>query len=343
MSPLPMSEINAFPHLAVHVSPVWLVVSNSPGVSGSFLSTSGNLFVFWLVGSGPRNVSNSFVSPPSNHLSSNLAGCVRLSRCLHFICLPVWGARCLQNLFSHLVFHWFPTVAGGVRLSRCLPFVCLRILPIYSNWFVFQSRWCCPDLPASPAHWSPHLNSCVSQSGWWCRALPMSWAHVSPGGARLSRCLQFIASLSIQCTCLPIWLVVSCPRVPLFTYLLWFVSQPGWCPGSWCFPSLVSLHLSPSGWWFPALPVHLSPCMCLPVWLVIPGSSSDVSPPLSPPDSSSSPDLSLSLSPLMCLLPAWLLVLPSGSASGFPDVSLRLPQWPPVLPPKGVQRRKKMH
>ena len=181
--------------------------------------------------SGPPDVSNSFVSPYSNsfvsqsgwwcpalrmspihlsplkaiHLSPSLAGGVRLSGCLQFICLPLQQFICLPV--------WL-VVSGSPDVSN-------SFVSPYSNSFVSQSGWWCPALRMSPILFvSPYSNPFVSQSGWWCPALRMSPIHLSPliaihlspslaGGVRLSGCLQFICLPLKQFICLPVWLVVS--------------------------------------------------------------------------------------------------------------------------------------
>ena len=156
------------------------------------------------------------------------------------------------------------------------------------------------SLDVSTSFVSPYSNSFVSQSGWWCLALRMSpirlsslvAIHLSPslaGGVRLSGCLQFMCPPLQQFICLPVWLVVS-GSLDVSTsfvspYSNSFVSQSGW----WCLAlrmspirlsSLVAIHLSPSL----AGGVRLSGCLqfmcpplqqfiCLPVWLVLSGSS----------------------------------------------------------------------
>ena len=71
--------------------PVWLVVSGSPGVSNSFVSPYSNSFVsqsgWWCPA---LRMSPIHLSPLiAIHLSPSLAGGVRLSGCLQFICLPL--------------------------------------------------------------------------------------------------------------------------------------------------------------------------------------------------------------------------------------------------------------
>ena len=125
------------------------------------------------------------------------------------------------HLFPFIAIHLSPSLAGGVRLSGCLHFICLPVLLVlpgsphvsssfvspFSNPFVSQSGWWCPALRMSPIHLSSFVsaysNSFVSQSGWWCPALrmfpihlsPLMAIHLSPNlacGFRLSGCLQFI-------------------------------------------------------------------------------------------------------------------------------------------------------
>ena len=142
------------------------------------------------------------------HLSSSLAGCIRLSAISQ-----VSGSSAVSNSF---------------------------VSP-YNDSCVSQSGWWCPALWLPPIH-LPHVNSLcrnsfVSQCGWWvllfgCLELIHLFQritlHLSPspaGGVRLFRCLQFIClrlipfkgihlSLSLagdvwlfgclQCTCLPL-------------------------------------------------------------------------------------------------------------------------------------------
>ena len=70
---------------------VWLVVSGSPAVSNSFVSLYNDLFVsqsgWWCPA---LRMSPIHLSPLiAIHLSPSLAGGVRLSGCLQFICLPL--------------------------------------------------------------------------------------------------------------------------------------------------------------------------------------------------------------------------------------------------------------
>ena len=181
--------------------------------------------------SGSPDVSNSFVSPYSNSFVSQSG----------WWCPALWMSPI--HLSPLIAIHLSPSLAGGVRLSGCLQFICLPLqqficLPVwlvvsgspdvsnsfvspYSNSFVSQSGWWCPALRMSPILFvSPYSNPFVSQSGWWCPALRMSPIHLSPliaihlspslaGGVRLSGCLQFICPPLKQFICLPVWLVVS--------------------------------------------------------------------------------------------------------------------------------------
>ena len=192
-----------------------MVVSGSPDVSNSFVSPYSNSFVsqsgWWCPA---LRMSPIHLSPLiAIHLSPSLAGGVRLSGCLQFICLPLKQFICLPV--------WL-VVSGSLDVSN-------SFVSPYSNSFVSQSGWWCP----------PYSNSFVSQSGWWCPALRMSPIHLSPliairlspslaGGVRLSRCLQLIC----------------------FPYSNSFVSQSGWwCPALGMSPihlsPLEAIHLSP--------------------------------------------------------------------------------------------------
>ena len=181
-----MSPIHLFPLLAMHLSPI---------LAGS-VRLSGCLQFIWfpvlLVVYGFPDISNSFVSPYINpfvsqsgwwrpamspihlfpliaiHLSPNLAGGVRLSGCLHFICFPlqqVWlvvSALCMSpiHLFPLIAIHLSPILAGSVRLSGCLRL----IVSPYSKSFVSQSGWRCPALRMSPLHLSPLIAIYLSPS-----------------------------------------------------------------------------------------------------------------------------------------------------------------------------------
>ena len=144
--------------------PVWLVVSGSPDVSNSFVSPYINSFVsqsgWWCPA---LRMSPIHLSPLiAIHLSPSLAGGVRLSGCLQFICLPLWQFICLPV--------WL-VVSGSPDVSN-------SFVSPYINSFVSQSRWWCPALRMSPIH----LSSLIA-------------IHLSPslaGGVRLSGCLQFI-------------------------------------------------------------------------------------------------------------------------------------------------------
>ena len=221
-----MSPIHLFSLLAIHLSP-----SLAGGVRVSRYLQFIRLPLYqsiclpvWLVASG--YVSNSLVSPYSNSFVSQSGWwcpALRMS--------PI-------HLSPLIAIHVSPNLAGGVRLSGCLQFICLPLQQVwlvvsgspdvsnsfvspYSNSFVSQSCWWCPALRLSPIHLSPlKSKSFVSRSGWWCPALRMSPFHLSPfiaihlspslaGGVRLSGCLQFICLPLKQFTCLPVWLVVS--------------------------------------------------------------------------------------------------------------------------------------
>ena len=133
---------------------VQVVVSGSPDVSNSFvcLSSKSGLWCpalcMFLIHLSPLI---------AIHLSPSLAGGVRLSGCLQFICLP------LQQV-------WL-VVSGSPDVSN-------SFVSPYSNSFVSQSCWWCPALRMSPIHLSPLIA-----------------IHLSPslaGGVRLSGCLHFI-------------------------------------------------------------------------------------------------------------------------------------------------------
>ena len=198
------------------------------------------------------------------HLSPSLAGGVRLSGCLQFICLPLQQFICLPG-------WWCPALrVSPIHLSQ---FICLPV------WLVVSGS---PDV--SNSFVSPYSNSFVSQSGWWCPALWMSPIHLSPliaihlspmltGGVWLCGCLQFICFPLPLFICLPVWLVVSgSPDVSnsfVSPYSNSFVSQSGWwCPALRMSPihlsPLKAIHLSPSL----AGGVRLSGCLqfiCLPL------------------------------------------------------------------------------
>ena len=167
-------------------------MSSSPDISNSFVSPYINRFVsqsgWW------RPALRMFpihLSPHiAIHLSPSLAGGVRLSGCLHFICLPlqqvclvVSGSPDVSNSFVspyinpfvsqsgwwrpamspiHLspliAIHLSPNLAGGVRLSGCLQFICL---PLQQVWLVVSGS---PDV--SNSFVSPYSNSFVSHSCW---------------------------------------------------------------------------------------------------------------------------------------------------------------------------------
>ena len=157
------------------------MVSGSPDVSNSFVSPYSNSFVsqsgWWCPA---LRMSPIHLSPlTAIHLSPSLAGGVRLSRCLQFICFPY------SNSFVSQSGWWCP----ALRMSPIL------FVSPYSNPFVSQSGWWCPALRMSPIH-----------------LFPLVAIHLSPslaGGVRLSGCLQFICLPLKQFICLPVWLVVS--------------------------------------------------------------------------------------------------------------------------------------
>ena len=169
MFPIHLSPLIAF-------LPVWLVVSGSPDVSNSFVSPYSNSFVsqsgWWCPA---HRMFPIHLSPLiAIHLSPSLAGGVRLSGCLQFICLPLRQFICFPVLL---------VVPGSLHVSNSFVFP-------YSNSFFSQSGWWCRALGISPIHLSPLI----------AIHLPPSLA----GGVRLSGCLHFI--------CLPlqqVWLVVS--------------------------------------------------------------------------------------------------------------------------------------
>ena len=111
--------------------------------------------------------------------------------------------------------------------------MCLPVWPVVSG-----------SLHVSNSFVSPYSNSFVSQSGWWCPALRMFPSHLSP-------------HITIHLS--PSW--------------------AGWCPALRMSPihlsPLKAIHLSP----IVAGGVRLSICsplqqfLCLPVWLVVSGST----------------------------------------------------------------------
>ena len=112
----------------------------------------------------------------SLYLSPTLAGSVRLSGCLEFICLPLHEFICPRL--------WL-VVSGS-------PAVPNSFVSAYSNLFVSHSGWWCPAL-------------------WLCLPLYI-YIHLSPalaGCVRLSACLEFIYLPLKHFICLPLWLVVS--------------------------------------------------------------------------------------------------------------------------------------
>ena len=162
------------------------MVSSSPDVSNSFVFLYSNSSVsqsgWWC----PALHLSPLVAI---HLSASLAGGVRLSACLQFICLPLSNSFVSQS-------GWCP----ALRMSP------IDLCPLIAIQFVSQSGWWCPALRMSPIHlsplkaihlspslaggvWlshvsnsfvSPYSNSFVSQSDWVCLALRMSPIHLSP-------------------------------------------------------------------------------------------------------------------------------------------------------------------
>ena len=322
------------------------MLSGSPDVSNSFISPYSNSFVsqsgWWCPALWMSPI---HLSPlTAIHLSPSLAGGVRLSGCLHFMCLSLsyrdsfvsqcgWWCPALRMSPIHLspltAIHLSPSLAGGVRLSGCLHFMCLSLS--YRDSFVSQCGWWCPALRMSPIHLSPltaiHLSpslaggvrlsgclhfmclslsyrdSFVSQCGWWCPALWMSPLHVSLLIVSRFICLpvwlvvsgsldvsKFICPPLWQFICLPVWLVVSgstdvskfiCPPLWQFICLpVWLVVSGSLDVSTSCVSRYrIAIHLSPSV----AGVVRLSGCLqfiylplqqfiCLPVWLVVSGS-----------------------------------------------------------------------
>ena len=199
-------------------------------------------------------VSNSFVSPCSNSFGLNLSGGVRL-----------WLSTI--HLSSHKTIHLSPSLAGGVRLFGCLEFICLFIkrficLPV---WLVVSGFWAVCN-----SFVSRYGNLFVSQSGWWCPALGLSRIHLS---------LHITIHLSPK-LCPAFWL----SPVHLFRHITIHLS-PSRAGGVWLsvsnsfvFPKTIHLFPSLAG------SVRLSGCLqficlrlwafiCLPVWLVVLGSS----------------------------------------------------------------------
>ena len=144
-------------------------------------------------------------------------------------------ALCLSriHLFALKAFHLSPALAGSVRLSGCLGFICLPLWLVvsgslavsnsfvspYSNSFVSQSGGWCPALwlsrihlsPLIAIHLSPTLAGGVRPSGFVSPYIYI-YIHLSPalaGCVRLSGCLEFIYLPLKHFICLPLWLVVS--------------------------------------------------------------------------------------------------------------------------------------
>ena len=142
-----VSPIYLSPLIAIHLSPL-IAIHLSPSVAGCvrlyvclqficFPLQPSICLPVWLV------VSALWMSPIdlspliAIHLSPSLAGGVRLSGCLQFICLPlqqficlpVWlgvsGSTYVSNSFVSLYSHPFVSQSGWwCRLSGCLQFIC---------------------------------------------------------------------------------------------------------------------------------------------------------------------------------------------------------------------------
>ena len=103
------------PHITIHLSPS-LAGCLALRMSPIHLSSLWRQFIclpVWLVVSGSLDVSNSFVSPYSNSFVSHCGWwcpALRMS--------PI-------HLSLLIAIHLSPIVAGGVRLSGCLQFICL--------------------------------------------------------------------------------------------------------------------------------------------------------------------------------------------------------------------------
>ena len=191
------------------------------GFYSSLKSVSGSVQV---VASGSPDVSKSCVSLQAIHLSPSLAGSVRLSGCLQFmcqqfICLPVWlvvpssphvsnscvspcrlsfvslsGWWCPALWMSPIhvsAIHLSPSLAGGAWPCACLQFMCLPLSP-----FICLPVWL---VVSGSLHVS---NSCVFPCG-------ISFVSSLAGGVRLPGCLQFMCLPLLQRICLPVWLVAS--------------------------------------------------------------------------------------------------------------------------------------
>ena len=221
--------------------------------------------------SGSLHVSNSFVSPYSNSFVSHCGGwwcpALRMS--------PIHSSPLIAILLS-------PSLAGGVRLSACLQFICLPLkqfncLPVwlvvsgspdvsnsfvfpYSNSFVSQSGWWCLALCMFPIHLSPLIAIHLSPS--------LACGGISPDVPN-----SFVSPYN-DSFCLPVWLVVSGSSAVsnsfVSAYSDSFVSQSGWwCPALPMSPFIclpLYSFVSQSGWWCPALcmsPIHLSPLIAI--------------------------------------------------------------------------------
>ena len=237
---------------------VQAVVSGSPGVSNScvspyryssvsqsgwccptpFVSQSG----WWCPALRKSPI---HLSPlKAIHLSPSLAGGVRLSGSLQFVCLPLKQYICLPV--------WL--VASGS------PDVSISFVSPYSNSLVSQGCWRRPALRMSPFHLSPLMAIHVSPSlagGVRLSSIAIHLSHSLAGGVRLSGCLQFICLPLQQFMCLPVWLVASGSPDVSNSCVSGGVQT--------CFPYSNS-SVFQSGLWCPALcmsPIHLSPLVVI--------------------------------------------------------------------------------
>ena len=157
--------------------PIWLVMSGSLAVSNSFVSTYNDYCLpVWLVASGSSAVYNIFF----------LAGGIRHSGCLEFICLL------LQDFFGSQSGWCFSAVSNSCVSPCGNSFVSL------SGWWCLALRLSLIDLwlavsgalVVSKSLVCSHSNSFVFQSGWYCLVLWRSVFTCRPVVFHLSfRCL----------------------------------------------------------------------------------------------------------------------------------------------------------